>query len=190
MGLVSDTEWERELGVTKRDESATQIKETQIKEIPTRGRRDGDLGVPDSLRKLIGEEALLNGRQEAVKLAKELGVSPSSVSAYSNGATSTKSYHSPAPSIISHINKTRARAVKRASKTLNEALGSITQEKLDYADAKDLSGIAKDMSVIIRNLEPPATENKGEEGRTGPQFIIYAPQFRKEESFDVIQVNE
>lgn len=166
------------------------VPEAVIVEKPTRGRSDGDNNVPDSLRKIIGEEAVLNGRASALKIAGEFGISPSSVSAYAKGATSTKSYDQPKPSIISHINKSRARAIKRASTTLNAALGSITQEKLDYADAKDLSTIAKDMSVVIRNLEPqkePVAENTV---AATPQFVIFAPQFRKEDSFEVITVNE
>jgi len=116
------------------------------------------------------------------------GISRSSVSAYANGATSTKSYNTPASSIISHINRSRARATKKAGKVLSQALAAITQEKLDYTDARDLSGIAKDMSVIIKNLEPPTqVESSGEKT---PQFVIYAPSFKDERSFEVITVNE
>jgi len=71
---------------------------------------------------------------------------------------------------------------------LSQALAAITQEKLDYTDARDLSGIAKDMSVIIKNLEPPTqVESSGEKT---PQFVIYAPSFKDERSFEVITVNE
>ena len=161
-----------------------------IVEKPSKGRSDGDINVPDALRKIIGEEAIINGRASALEIASHFGISSSSVSAYAKGATSTSTYDSPKPSIVGHINKSRARAVKRASLTLNRALGSITQDKLDYADAKDLSTIAKDMSVIIRNLEPPPDPAINTNQVNGPQFVIFAPQFRKEESFDVISVNE
>jgi hypothetical protein len=77
--------------------------------------------------------------------------------------------------------------MKRAGKTLNAALGAITQAKLDYADADKLSGIAKDMSVIIKNLEPKVVQ---EEGSKQPQFVIFAPSFRKEENYEFISVNE
>jgi predicted transcriptional regulator len=152
------------------------------------GRQSGDNNVPDSLRKIIGEDALLNGRQSAVGLAKSFGISASSVSAYSKGSTSTDSYNQPKQSIIEHINKSRARVIKKASKTLNGALEAITQEKLDYTDAKDLSVIAKNMSGIIKDLEP--TNPTDTDSKSSPQFIIYAPQFKSENSFDVIQVNE
>ena len=155
----------------------------------SRGRKNGDMNVPDALRKIIGETAVIDGREAAIELASDFGISPSSVSAYAKGATSTTTYNQPKESIVAHINKSRYRAVKRASKTMNAALGSITQDKLDYADAKDLSTIAKDMSVIIKNLEPQATPQSVDSTRT-PQFVIYAPQFRSEQSFDVITVNE
>jgi hypothetical protein len=160
-----------------------------IQDIPKRGRKENDVNVPDSLRAIIGEDALLNGRESALQLAADFGISPSSVSAYTKGATSTASYSEPKPSIISHINKARQRAIGKASKTLNAALSSITQEKLDFTDPDKLSGIAKDMSVIIKNLEKqidPGTENQNKQ----PQFVIYAPQFKDERSFEFIQVQE
>lgn len=188
IGIVSDSEFEAELA--RSGGKSNVVPSVEIVEKPHRGRDDGDMNVPDALRKIIGEEAVINGRQAALAIASEFGISASSVSAYAKGATSTSTYDSPKSSIVGHINKSRARAIKRASSTLNRALGSITQDKLDYADAKDLSTIAKDMSVIIRNLEPPPDPTIGTNQVNGPQFVIFAPQFRKEESFDVISVNE
>jgi len=160
----------------------------QIIDKPSKGRKEGDNNVPEGLRKLIGESYEIDGRASGVDLAKRFGISPSSASAYANGATSTKSYDSPVPAIKSHIIKQKERAVKRASQTLNQAISAITQEKLDYADPKDLAGIAKDMSAIIKNLEPPVTTV--ESGQSSPQFTIYAPTFRDERSFEVITVQE
>ena len=193
IGLVSDELLKRELESCNGNRVSSSVPSGEVagevEDIPARGRKEGDVNVPESLRKVIAEEALLNGRASAVDLAKGFGISASSVSAYSNGATSTTSYNSPNKSLISHINKSRERAVKRASKTLNSALAAITQDKLDYADASDLSGIAKDMSVIIKNLEPRSESDDSNSPKT-PQFVIFAPSFRKEESFEVIDVKE
>lgn len=193
IGIVSDDLFDSELKSLNKEldrlSSTKRAPEVVIEEKPTRGRKEGDVNVPDSLRKIIGEESVINGRQAAVQLAADFGISPSSVSAYAKGATSTASYNSPAQSIISHINKSRARAVKKAGKVLQSALEAISQDKLDYTDAKDLSGIAKDMSVIIRNLEPQQ-EKSSEDGVKPPQFVIFAPQFREEKSFEIIQVKE
>jgi hypothetical protein len=195
IGLVSDDDLRREIESYKPPTKLVVVNEPSepisgpiIQEIERGGRDKGDTNVPDSLRQIIGEEALLNGRASAVALAGEFGISPSSASAYAVGATSTASYNEPKPSIISHINKARERATKRAARTLNAALGAISQEKLDYLDADKLSGVAKDMSVIIKNLEPKVTQ-EGDAKQT-PQFVIFAPQFRDERSFEMITVNE
>ena len=191
IGLVSDELLMRELeNLNGTNMVPSNESSVQVIDIPSRGRASGDNNVPDSLRKIIGEDAVINGRQSALNLASSFGISPSSASAYARGATSTTTYNTPSKSIIGHINKSRARAIKKAGKVLDGALNAISQEKLDYADPKDLSAIAKDMSVIIKNLEPPS-ENESSEGKnSGPQFVIFAPQFRKEESFDIINVNE
>lgn len=198
IGLVSDDAFNQELQnlvpskgdrVEKDMVPSISVPSTEILDIPARGRNEGDVNVPDSLRQIIGEESVINGRQSALGLAGLFGISPSSVSAYAKGATSTASYDSPSKSIISHINKSRKRAIKKAQATLDAALGAITQDKLDYTDAKDLSGIAKDMSVIIKNLEPQPESTVSPEANT-PQFVIFAPQFRDERSFESITVNE
>jgi predicted transcriptional regulator len=194
VGLVSDIEFIKELerlsGRTSRPVSPDQSVPTVVDISPEHGRNKGDLNVPDSLRQIIGEEAVINGRASALSIAKEFGISSSSVSAYAKGATSTTTYHEAKPSIISHINKSRVRATKKASHVLNSALSAISQDKLDYTDAKDLSGIAKDMSVIIKNLEPQNVQSESDSNSKTPQFVIYAPQFKDERSFEFIQVNE
>ena len=185
IGIVSDDDFSKELekiGTTKPGGRVS------VEQIPKKGRPEGKKEVPDSLRKLVGEESVIDGRAAALDLAKNWDISPSSVSAYAVGATSTTSYDTPKPSIVEHINKSRARAIKKASTVLNAALTSITQEKLDYTDADKLSGIAKDMSAIIKNLEPKQSETP--EGGKAPQFVIFAPQFRDERSFETIQVVE
>jgi transcriptional regulator with XRE-family HTH domain len=184
IGIVSDEEFEKEI------ESHTLTKPKIKVPIPTpeHGRNKGDVNVPDSLRKIIGEESVINGRESALQLASEFGISPSSVSAYANGATSTTTYNSPKLDTVRFLNKSRLRATKKASKVLSQALSAITQEKLDYSDASDLSGIAKDMSVIIKNLEPQP-EPTNPNGGTQP-FVIYAPTFHKEDHYETINVTE
>jgi hypothetical protein len=192
IGIVNDDDLMAELSRLNPSLKKPEVRvpEVIIQEQPTRGRAEGDNNVPDSLRQIIGEEAVINGRSAAVGLAGMFGISPSSASAYAKGATSTDSYNTPSKSIIGHINKSRARAINRAGKTLNAALGSITQEKLDYADARDLSTIAKDMSVIIKNLEPEAPPPVDPNAPQTPQYVIYAPTFRDERSYDSITVQE
>lgn len=184
IGLVSDDLLQEELSKLNKKPARP-----QVIDIPKPGRREGDNNVPDSLRQIIGEESVINGRSSALQIASQFGISPSQVSAYANGATSTASYDTPSKSIISHINKSRQRAISKAQKTLNAALGSITQDKLDYADPKDLASIAKDMTVVIKNLEPQQVVSD-ESAVKQPQFVIFAPQFRDERTFETITVQE
>lgn len=151
-----------------------------------RGRGEGNLQVPNGLRKLIGAESVTNGRQSAVELAESLGISPSSVSAYDVGATSTSTY-ADRPN-QSHIVDSKLKVAKRARNKLMSALKHITEDKLVATTAKDLSGIAKDMSAVIRNMEPE--QPKLVNNDNGPKFVFYAPQFRKESNYEVVVAKE
>jgi len=189
IGIVTDDDFLRELESYKDNKSPEPTRTPVVEVLDKPGRKEGDTNIPDSLRKIIGETSVLEGRKAALGLAGMFGISPSSVSAYAKGATSTTSYNEPKKSIIEHITKSRKRAIKKAQHVLNSAMGAITQEKLDYADAKDLSTIAKDMSVVIKNLEPPAPPSSAE-SNNNQQFVIFAPQFRDERSFEHITVQE
>jgi len=192
IGIVSEDDFLAELeslNPKRKDERERTRARIELPTDQNHGRNKGDTNVPDSLRKIIGEESVINGRSAGLDLANEFGISASSVSAYAKGASSTASYNNPTLDKVRFLNKSRARAVKKATRTLNLALGSIDQEKLDYADAKDLAGIAKDMSVIIKNLEPQA-EPTNQSIEQNQQFVIFAPQFRSEKEFDVIDVTE
>jgi hypothetical protein len=181
MGIVSDADFDDEI-------AKTSVKEVRPKQpVPTivdysKGRGNGNIAVPDSLRKIIGEESIINGRESAVQLAQSFGISPSSVSAYAVGAHSTTTYDKPADG--GHINGVKQRVIKRAHHKLSLALKSISPEKLADAKVRDLAGIAKDMSVVIKNMEPDNAKN--DDGKVGPQFVIYAPQFRDERNFEVV----
>lgn len=186
IGIVSDDDLQAELDRLNGNKPI----QPQIVEKESPGRSEGDVNVPDSLRKIIGETSVLEGRQEAIALAGMFGISASSVSAYAKGSTSTASYDQPAKSIISHINKSRQRYTKKAGKVLSEAMNKIDENKLNDMSAKELASIAKDMSVVIRNLEPQdKTPGEGDGNKT-PQFVIFAPQFRDERSFPSITIQE
>lgn len=153
-------------------------------EISNKGRQVGSREVPNSLRKMIGEESQINGRDSALKLAQQFGISKSSVSAYANGSTSTASYDEPKSDIRQHINRSRERISKKAQSKLIAALNYITPETLGQVDKlKDISSIAKDMSSIVKDMEPPLDKNPQV---NGPQFIFYCPQIKTEEHFETI----
>ncbi len=202
MGIVSDSDFAQELNRVSKPEPITtsnspNITKTitgapsivgEVLDAPRPGRTEGATNVPEGLRKLIGEESAINGRQSAVELASQFGLSPSSVSAYANGSTSTASYDR-RPN-LPHINDAKVRVQKRARVKLMAALANITGDKLQGTNAKDLSGIAKDMSAVIRNMEPEADKSKSGDSENGPKFVIYSPQFRDERHFETVIVKE
>lgn len=182
IGVVDDKDFFEE--VSKID---TPIVKTGVVVDINRGRGERNLNVPDSLRKIIGEESEINGRQDAIALAKQFGISASSVSAYAHGNTSTSTYDKESVPIRDHIAKSKARITVKARNRLVLALDGITKEKLEAAKLRDVSAIAKDMSGIIRDMEPPAAGNNGD---NKPQFMVYSPTFVKEEHFETIYVKE
>lgn len=198
MGVVDESEFDAELnrlGVclpknnptsdSRAPDTEPESTESTIVDIQ-KGRGKGSKEVPESLRALIGLSAVEDGRQAGLQLAETFGISNSSVSAYTKGATSTATYNEPSEELKAHLDKKKLEIQKRASSKLFKALSHITTDKLENAKAKDLSAVAKDMSVIIRNMEPELVVKQG----GGNQFVLYAPIQLKEDSFDVIRVNE
>lgn len=181
LGVVNDDEFDLEIS------KCNLIKnESEIIDLPNKG-RNGQKEVPDSLRKIIGETSEIEGRPEAVSLARQFNISPSSVSAYSNGATSTKSYNESKSSIRDHINRSKERISKKARSRLISALDQITPEKLAEAKLIDVSSVARQMAAIVKDMEP---EIERSSTVNQPQFIFYAPQFKSEQNFEVIHSTE
>ncbi len=176
LGVLSDEQFESELN------SHNKVSVTIIEQHKGRGNTNA---VPESLRKVIAEEAL-NGTR-ADKLEEIFDVSPSSISAYKQGATSTSSYNQPDKELKNHTNNIKDIITGKARSKLLKALDSITDEKLQNAPLKVLSSVAKDMSGVVKDMEPDVIESKQD---NGPSYVIYAPQFRDERSFEVIRVKE
>ena len=140
--------------------------------------------LPSEIRKLISEESI-NG-VPAKELSKLFHVSESAISAYKHDATSTSSYHNPDNELKEHNDKVRNTITSNARGRLLAALDNITDDKLREVKVRDAAGIAKDMSAIIRNLEPVHTPG----GQLNQQFIFYAPKTRSESDFEVIEARE
>ena len=164
MGIVSNEEFDAQIGNC--------VVEAEIITEPKKGRQNGSLEVPESLRKIIGEESEIAGRASALDLAKQFGVSPSSVSAYANGSTSTASYHEPNPALKDYLRSRKQRLTKKALRVAAGAIDELTPERLADVKPRDLAGIAKDMSAIVKNMEP---EREVPSGQDGPKFVVYAP---------------
>jgi predicted transcriptional regulator len=181
MGIVSDKQFEEALkdGTPSPNPPSVQIIDVE------KGRGKGNVEVPDGLRKIIGEESAINGRASALEIANSFGISPSSVSAYANGSNSTATYDTQPG--LNQINDAKLRVAKKARNRLVMALNSLTKEKIEGAKAKDIAGVAKDMAVVIKNMEPEGPKNNG---NSGPTFIFYSPQMRSEKVFEVVATKE
>ncbi len=189
IGIVSDDEFLQEVDRSTRS-PVPDLKPAQIIDVPRPGRSEGDNNVPDSIRQIIQDEALNNGRASALSFAKMVGVSDSSVSAYSKGATSTSTINTPTPSLGKRLNKTKFNIAKRASTRLNLALNAITEDKINEAKLTELAIVAKTMSGIIKDMEPPSENKNGDMNFNGPSIVMYNPGFAKESSFETVNLEE
>ena len=179
MGIVSDNDFLKESSVLiPKEKTVPSQSPVTIIDSPAKGRGNNP-EVPNALRNVIGDEAATNGRQSAVALAEKFGISPSSASAYANGSTSTATY-SERPN-VGVIAKSKARIHKIARGRLMSALSKITDDKLDGTTAKDLAGIAKDMSAVVKHMEPEK-ESGSAMNNNGPTFVFYAPRIAQDES--------
>jgi hypothetical protein len=188
MGIVSDDEFEAELknsSVDTNHQDNTQVITGEVVDSPAKGRGNGNVAVPDSLRKIIGETSELEGRQSAIAFAQSLGLSASSVSAYSAGATSTATYDKPSPTISKHISERKSSVANKAISNLRKSLSILTPEKIQTGTAREVAAIAKDMAAIVKMMEPEDNGN-GNESVRAPQFVVYAPQFKNENHFETI----
>ncbi len=183
LGIVSDEEFNSTL---EGPQHRSPVKPA-YKDMPVPGRNEGDNNVPDSVRKIIGETAILEGRKEALALGRVLDVSPSSVSAYSAGANSTSSYEK--KPLIPHLNKVKERISRKARSMVIKAIDSIDEAKLKRADAGELAQVARTMNAIFKDMEPDDNEG-GLKGNSGPTFVFMVPPIREEEKYPVITVRD
>ncbi len=188
LGILSDEEFESEISKSKNgngklsDNNGQQETNARF-DFLKRGRGPVE-EKPESARKLIGEMAIQG--EPAKVIEREFGISASSISAYKNGATSTASYNQPDENLKKHTDGVRDKIVKRAKKKLFMALDGINEDKLADCDAKGLSSVAKDMSTVIRNMEPEVSEKNNIHGN----FIFLVPPMRKETDYPIIDVTE
>jgi predicted transcriptional regulator len=205
MGVVSDSDFESELSnvvpTTTVPTSTTppdsfglitpgNIPTAEVVDMPHRGRQEGDVNVPPVLQKIIGETANIEGRSAAVKLAEGLGISPSSVSAYTVGAKSTATYDKPDDELKEYITTRKKKLSKKALNRLNLALHHMTNMKFNDAKLGELVGVANCMSQVVRNLAPPEPKNPTVEVNNKPTFLLYRPELKSEDKYEVIHSRE
>lgn len=148
-----------------------------------RGRTEGRTEISQEARAFISGEVLSGARANDV--AKAFGVSESSISAYKKDATSTSSYHKPDKELSELNDASRRRIVGPAQQTLIDAIEAITPEKLNGSKVNVASAVARDMSSIIKNMQPDAGSTVNNN-----QVIIYKPRMKEEDDYIEMQVNE
>ena len=147
--------------------------------------RGDSLNLDDEQRKEIATLALTSGLS-IEEVSKLTGASPSQVSAYKNGATSTATYHDKDKVLGEHVESVKSEITSAAQNKLKLAIEALTGEKINSAKARDIAGIAKDMSQIVRNIEGDSGSGSG----TNVKVMIYQPRAKEESDFKVIEVNE
>jgi predicted transcriptional regulator len=150
------------------------------------GRGSGTLNLDDERRKEIATLALTSGLSND-EVASLTGVSHDSVSAYKHGATSESTYNEKDEVLNTHVNGIKTRATEAAQNKLMMAIEAITGEKIEAAKVRDIAGIAKDMSAVIKNMAP---DNPNGGINNNVKVLIYQPRVREESDFEVITVNE
>jgi|SRR5215467_10775095 len=186
MGIVSDADFEKEMTRIVPEALPVSVPIPEVLPMEHPGRTEGDVNVPNNLRKIIGETSELEGREAALELASRFGVSNSSVSAYANGSTSTASMHKQ-PN-LGAINAAKIRVATKARKKLLLSLHHITEEKLQDAKPEVLASVARNMSAIIKEMEPEQEKEKNDD--KAPQFVVFAPTIKQENNYEVIKARE
>lgn len=191
LGIVSDKDFELEKNKLI-PESSIQSNDNDNKnsivdiiEPRASAGRGHNPNVPNTLRKVIGEESVINGKASALELSRQFGIGPASTTAYTRGSTSPSSYDRQ-PN-LDHINSAKGRIAIKARKKLNLALNALSEDKLNESKAREISGVARDMSIIVKNMEPDLPKS---EPNSGPTFVIYSPNSKSEDDYGVLKLKE
>ncbi len=148
MGIVSDQDFEKEI-----DSFSIPIKPVEKKSNVidiAKGRPEGKKEVPQPIRALIAEEAICGASPDSIK--EQFNTSLSSISAYKNDATSTASYHNPNALLKKANDILRDEVSSAARGRLMSAIRALDDKKISEAKARDIAGIAKDMSSIMKKI--------------------------------------
>lgn len=139
--------------------------------------------IPSSVRNVIAGESISGTSAKVIQ--NEFPISQSSISAYKRGSTSLATLDNKDSSLVEHNNKLRHKISNSARNRLILALKHITEDKLSSAKVRDAASVAKDMSVIVKNMN-----EQSEQSQTNVQFIIHRPRMKELSEFEVIDVSD
>tara|TARA_R110000868_G_scaffold16913_1_gene74922 strand:- start:628 stop:1206 length:579 start_codon:yes stop_codon:yes gene_type:complete len=167
----------------------------EIRKMKEGGKKLGQVAVPLALRSLLGSLAV-QGNENQSDIAKAFGVSQPSVSAYSRGLVGDRLdqdlMHNRIETEESVAVTTKANidtAHQAALDVMMLSLSGLTNKMQDPEEAallkpKELSRIATDMSKIVSVATGQDKDKNSVINNT--KVIVYAPQQRKEDSYDFI----
>ena len=201
LGIVNDQEFEQEINNSSVDSNnydkprasnpTTVITSDSLPEIeilPSVGRTPEVSNVPQSLRKILGEEVAVNGLRSARQLADSLGgISQPTLSTYGRGEVSPNGKNDQDNDLTNYINGRKGKITKKALHKINLALSLMDETKLMGCDAKELSSVAKDMSVVVKQMEPTVKE---EEKKDPVQFHFYSPVIKQENHYETVTAKD
>ncbi len=177
LGLLSDSDFEIELLNLSGKSSDGVVLPRLVGRGPIKEK-------PEMVRQLLAETALEGNTSKDV--ARAFGVSPQAVNAYRNGATSCATYNQPDLNLNQAVNNKKLATKELAHQRIVDALTAITPAKISEAGLKTQASVARDMSVVYKNLidEP-------DEKQQNVQFVIFAPQIKTEDDYNpAIRVDE
>ena len=183
MFIQEDEKNQRLLASFNQDQESDEVSSDslQIESHRFRGRSKGAKGIPDFLRPIIGASVKFSGLKET---QEAFGVSHATASTLANGKITYCDTTREVPELKSKVDGIVGDAQEKAAERLMSALGFITDDKLALAKARDLSGIAADMSRVIEKTSPKSAN------LAGANIVIYAPVQKSEDSYEVIEVGK
>lgn len=147
----------------------------------TPGRKEGSVNKTELERELIALDSL-NPHLSHSEIAKIHETSQPSVSAIAKGFNTTNvDTRSELPGVQEVIKSAQTRIAESASDKLLKSIELFTPE---YLEQKELPGAALKLANVLEKTK--AGFNTPDHG---PKFIVYAPQTRREESYEVIDVS-
>ncbi len=175
LGIISDEDFERDVMIPP-------VVTARVIPMPTHKGRGTSDNIPHTVRAFAASEAQLSTSKE---IGQTLGISVGHVNALKNGATSLATYNKPDPALKEVVDDTRARIANKAQNKLMMALSKLRSDKLEGADARTISGVAKDMATVYDKMQPKADPSNN----TNVQFIIMQPPMKSIEQYDVVDVD-
>lgn len=174
IGIVSNEEFDVELA--KFTSSSRQVEHRD------RNPKLSDPNVPASLRQVIQEEAIKGTPPK--ELSKIFGVDSNTIGSYKHGYTENTRRNTN-EALVRSGQATRIRIASKAQSKIISAMRFMTDDKLQHAKARDLAGIAKDMSTVVNNMEGNSSNSSNQNN-----FVFFSPRTKQSDEYEVIEVHK